>query len=249
MANYENQPRYGGAVARGVEGAIDQGLRAHMLRVYNYMTIGLVLTGAVAWAVANTALGGLFIQQVNGVYAGLTGLGWVAFIAPIGLVFWMSFGIQRMSVGTAQAVFWLYAALMGISLSPILLIYTGASVAKVFFISAAAFGGLSLWGYTTSRDLTGWGSFLFMGLIGIIIAMVVNIFLGSPAIDFAISVIGVLVFAGLTAYDTQKIKEMYYAGDDGTVAGRKAIMGALSLYLDFINLFLMLLRLFGQGRE
>jgi FtsH-binding integral membrane protein len=220
-----------------------------MLRVYNYMTIGLVLTGAVAWAVANTSLGGLFIQQVNGVYAGLTGLGWVAFIAPIGLVFWMSFGIQRMSVGTAQAVFWLYAALMGISLSPILLIYTGASVAKVFFISAAAFGGLSLWGYTTTRDLTGWGSFLFMGLIGIIIAMVVNIFLGSPAIDFAISVIGVLVFAGLTAYDTQKIKEMYYAGDDGTVAGRKAIMGALSLYLDFINLFLMLLRLFGQGRE
>jgi FtsH-binding integral membrane protein len=249
MANYENQPRYGGAVARGAEGAIDQGLRAHMLRVYNYMTIGLVLTGAVAWAVANTSLGGLFIQQVNGVYAGLTGLGWVAFIAPIGLVFWMSFGIQRMSVGTAQAVFWLYAALMGISLSPILLIYTGASVAKVFFISAAAFGGLSLWGYTTTRDLTGWGSFLFMGLIGIIIAMVVNIFLGSPAIDFAISVIGVLVFAGLTAYDTQKIKEMYYAGDDGTVAGRKAIMGALSLYLDFINLFLMLLRLFGQGRE
>jgi FtsH-binding integral membrane protein len=138
---------------------------------------------------------------------------------------------------------------MGVSLAPILLIYTGASVAKVFFISAAAFGSLSLWGYTTSRDLTGWGSFLFMGLIGIVIAMIVNIFLGSAAVDFAISVIGVLVFAGLTAYDTQKIKEMYYVGDDGTVAGRKAIMGALKLYLDFINLFLFLLRLFGNSRS
>jgi FtsH-binding integral membrane protein len=136
-----------------------------------------------------------------------------------------------------------------VALAPVLLIYTGASVAKVFFISAAAFGGLSLWGYTTSRDLTGWGSFLFMGLIGIVIAMVVNIFLGSAAVDFAVSVIGVVIFAGLTAYDTQKIKEMYYAGDDGTVAGRKAIMGALSLYLDFINLFLFLLRFFGNNRS
>jgi uncharacterized protein len=248
MANYENQPRYGGTVARGAEGAIDQGLRAHMLRVYNYMTIGLVLTGAVAWTVANTSLIELF-YTVTPQGASLSLLGWVALFAPLGMVFWLSFGIQRMSVGTAQIVFWGYAALMGVSLAPILLVYTGASVAKVFFISAAAFGALSLWGYTTTRDLTGWGSFLFMGLIGIIIAMLVNIFLASPAIDFAISIIGVLVFAGLTAYDTQKIKEMYYAADDGTVAGRKAIMGALSLYLDFINLFLMLLRLFGQSRN
>jgi len=247
MANYENQPRYGAAASRGAVGAIDEGLRAHMLRVYNYMTMGLALTGVVALAVVNTPIGQLFFQATEQGYT-LSALGWVALIAPLGLVMWMSFGIQRMSVGTAQLVFWGYAGLMGVALAPILLLYTGASVAKVFFISAATFGGLSLWGYTTSRDLTGWGSFLFMGLIGVIIAMVVNIFLASPAIDFAISVIGVLVFAGLTAYDTQKIKEMYYVGDDGTVAGRKAIMGALSLYLDFINLFLMLLRLFGNSR-
>jgi len=248
MANYENQPRYGAAVSRGAAGVIDAGLRAHMIRVYNYMMIGLVLTGAVAFAVINTPLQALFFQSTaHGVT--LSALGWVAFIAPLGLVMWLSFGIQRMSVGTAQMVFWGYAALMGVALAPILLIYTGASIARVFFISAAAFGGLSLWGYTTTRDLTGWGSFLFMGLIGIVIAMVVNIFLASPAVDFAISVIGVLVFAGLTAYDTQKIKEIYYVGDDGAVAGRKAIMGALKLYLDFINLFLFLLRFFGNSRS
>jgi FtsH-binding integral membrane protein len=248
MANYENEPRYGVAVGRGAVDVVDQGLRAHMLRVYNYMTIGLVITGLVAWATVNTPLGALFITMTATGYS-LTGLGWIAFLAPLGLVLWMSFGIQRMSVGTAQTVFWVYAALMGVSLAPILLIYTGASIAKVFFITAASFGALSLYGYTTTRDLTAYGSFLIMGLIGLIIASLVNIFLGSPAIDFAISVIGVLVFAGLTAWDTQKIKEMYYAGDDGTVAGRKAIMGALSLYLDFINLFLMLLRLFGNRNE
>jgi uncharacterized protein len=248
MANYDNQSRYGATAATGAVGVIDEGLRAHMIRVYNYMTIGLVLTGAVAWIVANTAIGTAFFAATPRGYT-LSALGWVALFAPLGLVMWMSFGIQRMSVQTAQMVFWAYAALMGVSLAPILLIYTGASVAKVFFISAAAFGSLSLWGYTTSRDLTGWGSFLFMGLIGIVIAMIVNIFLGSAAVDFAISVIGVLVFAGLTAYDTQKIKEMYYVGDDGTVAGRKAIMGALKLYLDFINLFLFLLRLFGNSRS
>jgi FtsH-binding integral membrane protein len=160
----------------------------------------------------------------------------------------LSFGINRMSTGTAQAVFWLYAAVMGVSLAPILMLYTGASVAKVFFITAATFGGMSLWGYTTRRDLSGIGSFLIMGLFGLIIAMVVNIFLASPAVDFAISIIGVLVFTGLTAFDTQKIKEMYYVGDDGTVAGRKAIMGALALYLDFINLFLFLIRILGDRR-
>jgi FtsH-binding integral membrane protein len=253
MANLDNQPglgqsRFGATVARGDAAAVDQGLRAHMLRVYNYMTIGLVLTGVVAWIVANTGIRDLFFD-FSPTGAGLSLLGWVAFIAPLGLVMWMSFGIQRMSVGTAQLVFWGYAALMGVSLAPILLLYTGASVAKVFFISAATFGGLSLYGYTTSRNLSAMGSFLMMGLIGLIIAMLVNIFLASPAIDFAISIIGVLVFAGLTAWDTQKIKEMYYVGDDGSVAGRKAIMGALSLYLDFINLFLFLLRLFGGQRN
>lgn len=245
MANYENQPRYGGAVARGADVAIDAGLRAHMLRVYNYMTIGLVLTGVAAYVVVNTNLRDLFFDfGVNG--AGLTALGWIAFIAPLPLVMVLSFGIQRMSVGTAQLVFWGYAIIMGISLSPILLLYTGASVAKTFFITAATFGSMSLWGYTTKTDLTGMGRFLIMGVIGLVIAMVVNIFLQSSAVDFAISVVGVLAFTGLTAYDTQKIKEMYTVNDDGTVAGRKAIMGALSLYLDFVNLFLMLLRLFGN---
>jgi FtsH-binding integral membrane protein len=195
--------------------------------------------------VVNTNLRDLFFDfGVNG--AGLTALGWIAFIAPLPLVMVLSFGIQRMSVGTAQLVFWGYAIIMGISLSPILLLYTGASVAKTFFITAATFGSMSLWGYTTKTDLTGMGRFLIMGVIGLVIAMVVNIFLQSSAVDFAISVVGVLAFTGLTAYDTQKIKEMYTVNDDGTVAGRKAIMGALSLYLDFVNLFLMLLRLFGN---
>jgi len=249
MANYDNQSaRYGTTVARGAEGAIDQGLRAHMLRVYNYMAIGLVVTGVTAYLVASTSLGDLFYTQTANGGFGMTGLGWVAFFAPIVLVFVLSFGVQRMSAGTAQLVFWVYAALMGISLATIFFAYTMTSITQVFFVSAATFGAMSLWGYTTKRDLTGMGSFLFMGLIGIIIASIVNIFLASSALGFAISIIGVLVFVGLTAYDTQKIKEMYYAGDDGTVAGRKAVMGALSLYLDFINLFLMLLRLFGDRR-
>jgi FtsH-binding integral membrane protein len=249
MANYDNQSaRYGSTVARGAEGVIDQGLRAHMLRVYNYMALGLVLTGVTAWAVANTSLGSLFFTTTATGGLAMTGLGWIAFLAPIGLVLVLSFGVQRMSVGTAQLVFWVYAALMGVSLATIFFAYTMASITQVFFVSAAAFGATSLWGYTTKRDLTSMGSFLFMGLIGIVIASIVNIFLGSSALGFAISIIGVLVFTGLTAYDTQKIKEMYYVGDDGSVAGRKAIMGALSLYLDFINLFLMLLRLFGDRR-
>jgi FtsH-binding integral membrane protein len=249
MANYDNQPAFGTTVARGgAAGAIDEGLRAHMLRVYNFMTIGLVLTGAVAWAVANTSLGTLFFTFTAGGGATLSMLGWVALIAPFALVLLLSFGINRMSTGTAQLIFWIYAAVMGVSLAPILMLYTGASVAKVFFITAATFGGMSLWGYTTRRDLSGMGSFLIMGLFGLIIAMLVNVFLASPAVDFAISIIGVLVFTGLTAFDTQKIKEMYYVGDDGTVAGRKAIMGALALYLDFINLFLFLIRILGDRR-
>ncbi|MCJ7597152.1 MAG: Bax inhibitor-1/YccA family protein, partial [Methyloceanibacter sp.] len=173
---------------------------------------------------------------------------WVVIFAPLALVFFLSARINSMSLGTAQISFWAFAALMGASISSIFLVYAGESIARVFFISAAAFGALSLWGYTTNKDLTGWGSFLFMGLIGVIIAMIVNLFIGSTALQFAISVIGVLVFAGLTAFDTQQIKQMYYAGDDGEVSGRKAVMGALKLYLDFINLFLLLLQLFGNRR-
>jgi FtsH-binding integral membrane protein len=249
MANYDNQPvRYGTTAAGGAAVAIDEGLRAHMVRVYNYMTIGLVLTGAVAYAVANTSFGTIFFDFSAG-GSGLSPLGWVALFAPFGLVLLLSFGIQRMSVGTAQLVFWAYAALMGVSLAPILLIYTGASVAKVFFITAGTFGAMSLYGYTTRRDLSAIGSFLIMGLIGLLIAVIVNIFLASAALDWAISIIGVAIFTGLTAWDTQKIKEQYYVGDDGSVAGRKAIMGALALYLDFINLFMFLIRILGDRRS
>jgi FtsH-binding integral membrane protein len=173
---------------------------------------------------------------------------WVVIFAPLGMVFFLSARINSMSLSAAQISFWGFAALMGLSLGSIFLVYAHASIARVFFISAASFGALSLYGYTTKRDLSAWGSFLFMGLIGIIIAMLVNLFLASSALQFAISVIGVLIFAGLTAYDTQQIKEMYYVGDDGTVAGRKAVMGALRLYLDFINLFMLLLQLFGNRR-
>ncbi len=256
MANYENQPRYGASVARGAE-AVDAGLRAHMVRVYNYMTGALVITGLVAWF-AFQAAGGEAIVYGNGQVSGLTSFGAaifspvaliVLFVGTLGLVGFISFRINRLQVGTALTLFLVYAGLLGLTLSSIFLVYSGTSIARVFFISAATFGGMSLWGYTTRRDLTGMGSFLFMGLIGIVIASVVSMFFASSALQFAIAVVGVLVFTGLTAYDTQKIKEMYYVGDDGTVAGRKAVMGALSLYLDFINLFLMLLRLFGNNRS
>jgi FtsH-binding integral membrane protein len=251
MANYENQPRFGVA-ASGAEGVVDAGLRAHMLRVYNYMTVGLVLTGIFAYGTFSLAfqeVGGRVVPTELGQTLFGSGLIWVIMLAPLGLVFFLSFAINRLSTATAQLVFWGYAALLGVSLSTIFAAYTMSSITQVFFIAAATFGAMSLWGYTTQRDLTGMGSFLFMGLIGIIIASIVNIFIGSSAIGFAVSVLGVLIFTGLTAYDTQKIKEMYYVGDDGSVAGRKAIMGALSLYLDFINLFLMMLRLFGQQRN
>jgi FtsH-binding integral membrane protein len=251
MANYENQPRYGATVGRGAVGAIDEGLRAHMIRVYNYMTIGLVLTGLTAFATYSLSfqnVGGQLQPTALGHALFGTPLMWLIVLAPLGMVFYISFRINKMSVGTAQAWFWGYAALLGVSLSFIFIAYTAASITQVFFITAATFGAMSLWGYTTKRDLSAMGSFLVMGLIGVIIAMVVNMFLASSALSFAISVIGVLIFTGLTAWDTQKIKEMYYVGDDGTVAGRKAIMGALSLYLDFINLFLFLLRLMGNSR-
>jgi len=236
--------------------AIDAGLRAYMIRVYNYMASGVALTGLVAWF-AYQAAGGSAIAISGHSITGLTGFGqaifsgplmWVLILAPLGLVMLLSFGINRLSASTALTVFFVYAGLLGLSLASIFLVYTGASITRVFFISAATFGSLSLYGYTTKRDLGPIGSFLFMGLIGIIIASLVNIFLASNALSWMISVIGVLVFAGLTAWDTQKIKEMYSPMDDGTVAGRKAGMGELSLYLDFINLFLMMLRLFGDRR-
>jgi uncharacterized protein len=245
MADYDNRAIRGSVVA----GAVDAGLRAHMLRVYNYMLVGLVLTGLTAWATADTSLRDVFFQVTANGRMGLTGLGWVALLAPLGMVFFLSFGINRMSVATAQTTFWVYAALVGIGIAPILWVYTGASVATTFFVTAATFGAMSLWGYTTKADLSGMGSFLFMGLIGIVIASVVNMFLQSAMIQWIVSIAGVLIFTGLTAYDTQWIKEMYVANDDGTVAGRKAIIGALKLYLDFLNLFLFLLRFMGVQRR
>jgi len=236
MSDYERNVAAFPGAARSV--AVDAGLRAHMIRVYNYMAAGVALTGLVAY----------FTNQLFGPTLHNSPIMWVLIFAPLGLVFFLSYKIESLSVSTARALFFVYAALLGASLSVIFAVYTDASITRVFFISAAAFGGLSLWGYTTQRDLTGMGSFLMMGLIGIIIASLVNIFLKSSGLDWIISIIGVIVFAGLTAWDTQKIKEMYSPYDDGTVGGRKAVMGALSLYLDFINLFMMMLRLFGDRR-
>lgn len=235
---------------------IDEGLRAYMLRVYNYMAIGLLVTGVVAYLVYTFSVTTDPAQSVAqyknvmltefGRLMFVSPLKWVLVFAPLALVFLFAARINSMSVSTAQGVFWAYAAMVGASIGSIFLVYTTNSIAQVFFVTAAAFAGLSAWGYVTKRDLSGWGSFLVMGVIGILIASVVNIFLKSSGLQFAVSVIGVLVFAGLTAYDTQQIKENYYVGDDGTVAGRKAIMGALSLYLNFINMFMMLLSLFGN---
>jgi hypothetical protein len=250
MSDYNTNPaaRYGTTARARVE--VDAGLRAYMLRVYNYMALGLAITGAVAL--------GTFIMAVDRSTGGamqLTDFGrlmftsplrWVVILAPLAFVFFLAFRIDRLSVAAAQTLFWVYAALVGLSLSVLFLVFTGESIVRTFFITAAAFGALSLYGYTTQRDLSGFGSFLIMGLFGIIIASLVNIFLASTMMQWIISVVGVLVFSGLTAYDTQRIKEMYFAGDAEVVAGRKAIMGALSLYLDFVNLFVMLLQLFGN---
>jgi uncharacterized protein len=241
MSDYRNTPlRSVSSTQTGAD--IDEGLRTYMLKVYNLMAIGLAITGVAAYGLATAAAGNeaLFNLIYN------TPVRWVLVLAPLAMVFFLSFRIQNMSVAAAQTTFWVYAALVGASLSTIFFVYTDASIVKTFFITAAAFGSLSLYGYTTKRDLTGMGSFLIMGLFGIIIASIVNIFLGSPALDFAVSILGVLIFAGLTAYDTQKIKEMYYEGDDDATGGRKAIMGALNLYLDFINLFMFLLRFLGN---
>ena len=238
--------------ARANAAVIDQGLRSYMLRVYNHMAVGLAITGIVAFALYNAAV------QSTDTGLALTGFGqflfvspfkYVVIFAPLAAVMFLSFRIASLSVAAAQMVFFVYAALVGASLASLGLVYAHESIARVFFITAAAFGGLSLWGYTTKRDLTGMGSFLMMGLIGLIIASIVNIFLASSAMQFVISVVGVLVFSGLTAWDTQRIKEMYYEADGADTAGRKAVMGALALYLDFINLFLMLLQLFGNRRD
>ncbi len=239
MANLDRQ-NYNAQAGSGA--LIDEGLRTHMLRVYNYMGIGLAITGAVAFFFSQWASSSQDI--FNLVY--LSPLKWLVMLSPLAFVLVLSFGINKMSFATAQLTFWAFATVMGISLSSIFFIYTDASIAKVFFITAAMFGTMSLYGYTTKRDLTAMGSFLMMGLIGIIIAMVVNMFLQSSALEFGISVLGVLIFVGLTAYDTQKIKELYEELDGSEVMGKKAIMGALTLYLDFINLFMMLLRLFGN---
>jgi FtsH-binding integral membrane protein len=231
--------------------AIDQGLRAYMIRIYNYMAMGVALTGAVSWLTFNAAVtetaGRLALTPFGqAIYSGPATI--VLFLGTLGLVLLISFRINSMQPSTAFALFMVYAAALGLMLSSIFLAYTGTSITRVFFISAASFGALSLYGYTTQRDLSPIGSFLTMGLIGLIIAMVVNMFLKSSGLDFIISAAGVLIFAGLTAWDTQKIKEMYDPMEDGTLVGRKAVMGALTLYLDFINLFLFLLRFLGDRR-
>ncbi len=232
---------------------IDEGLRSYMLRVYNYMTSGLILTGLMAYFFGKASI----VLSESGQLIGFTSLGntlfnsplkWLIMLAPLGFVFYLSARMHKMSLSKAQVTFWIYSAIMGLSLSWIFIVFTQVSIVRVFFISAATFAAMSLYGYTTKKDLTKLGGFLFMGLIGIIIASLVNIFIGSTALQFAISVIGVLVFVGLTAYDTQSIKNMYYEGDSDSVGGKKALMGALRLYLDFINLFILLLQLFGQRR-
>ena len=216
------------------------GLGDYMRSIYQYMTAGLLLTGVVAYFAATTGL----YQAIAA-----TPLIWLVLLAPLGLVMFVSFRIQKMSLATAQFTYWSYAALMGLSLAGIFMLYTGESISRVFFITAGTFGAMSLYGYTTKADLSRFGSFLFMGLIGVIIASLVNLFLHSSALQFAVSVMGVIVFVGLTAYDTQKFKAMYAVSDSHEIAGKKVVMGALTLYLDFINLFLMLLRLFGGGRR
>jgi FtsH-binding integral membrane protein len=249
MANFDQNRVQTGLGARDT--AIDQGLRSYMLSVYNYMAAGLAITGIVAWLAFNLAVtqtdGGLSLSPFGqALYT--SPLRWVVMLAPLGLVFYLSARISSMSLSAAQISFWAFAGLMGLSLSSVFLVYTGTSITQTFFVTAAAFGSLSLYGYTTKRDLSAMGSFMFMGLIGIVIASLVNLFLHSSALQFAVSVLGVVIFAGLTAWDTQRIKEVYFAGDGALVAGKKAVMGALSLYLDFINMFMFLLQFLGNRR-
>jgi len=255
MAEYGTVRRTGAGVRTA---QIDEGLRAHMNRVYGTMSVGMLITALAAWAVAGLAVSSEPTAYQIAPDQYLTSFGaaiyasplkWVIMFAPLAFVFGFSAGINRMSTATAQLVFYAFAAVMGVSLSSIFLVFTSTSIAQVFLITAIAFAALSLWGYTTKKDISGWGSFLIMGVIGLIVAMIVNIFLASSALAFAISAIGVLVFAGLTAYDTQNIKNTYLqmrAADGEAYVGKAAIMGALQLYLDFINMFVMLLSLFGN---
>lgn len=250
---------FGRAAGRVDAATVDAGLRAYMLRIYNYMSIGLAITGLAALGIYMAAVASDPSQVAYHFRdIGLTSFGyaiyfsplkWLFMLAPLIMVFALSAGINRLAPSTAQMMFWVFSALMGVSLSSIFLVYTHTSIVRVFFITAATFGALSLYGYTTRRDMTGFGSFLFMGLVGIVIASLVNLFLASSALQFAVSVIGVFVFAGLTAYDTQRLKNEYiygYASAGGDIAERAAITGALSLYLNFINLFTLLLQLLGQ---
>jgi len=247
MANWSD-PR-ATAVPRAATGAreaaFDAGLRSYMLSVYNYMASGVLLTGIVAMLFARGGQDSMAAQLF--MQGGL--LRFLVMLAPLGVVMWMSFGINRISEGTAKALFWVYAALMGLSLSSILLVYTGGSVAQAFFATAASFAALSLYGYTTKKSLSGMGTFLIMGVFGLMIAMLINMFVHSSAMDLLISAVGVLLFAGLTAYDTQRIKSGYFAVRGTAYAGKSAVMGALTLYLDFINLFLFLLRFMGNQRN
>ena len=251
MAEFETVRRAGAGVRTA---QIDEGLRAHMTKVYGLMAVAMVITGVVAYVVGTdfaraTAGEPTMLLPVGLLQAMFTSpLKWVVMFAPLAMVFALSAGIQRMSEGAAQAAFWVFSALMGLSISWIFAVFTGMSIAQVFFITAIAFAGLSLWGYTTKKDISAWGSFLIMGVIGLIVASLVNIWLASPGLSFAVSAIGVLIFAGLTAYDTQNIKNTYLqlAASDQSFLGKAAIMGALTLYLDFINLFSFLLSFLGN---
>jgi FtsH-binding integral membrane protein len=249
MANWQDPQTTGVNTAATVgvpRAARDAGLRSYMLSVYNYMASGVLLTGIVALLFANSSLINFIVDPATG---RATLFFWVALFAPLGLVLWLGYGINRMSASTAQMIFWGYAALIGVQFSSLFLVYTGASIAQAFFATSAAFLGLSLYGYTTKRDLSALGTFLIMGVVGLFVAMLINLFLRSPALNLAISAIGVLVFAGLTAYDTQKIKSVYYSvAGHGEAMAKSAVIGALNLYIDFINLFLFLLRLMGNRR-
>ncbi len=272
MSDFDrNAATYGRVTGRATSAVIDQGLRAYMLRVYNYMMLGLAITGFAALGVymlsvtadASAAArimragaevpaqirGGLFLTPV-GYAIFVSPLKWVIMLSPLALVFVISFGVERLRPATAQMLFWVFAALMGISLGSIFMVFTQTSITRVFFITAVTFGALSLWGYTTQRDISGWGSFLFMGLIGVVLGALVNLIWPNGMLTFVVSIVGVLVFAGLTAYDTQRLKNEYVYGEmDGDTAERSAILGALSLYLNFINLFTLLLQLLGQREE
>ncbi len=233
------------AGARAAE--IDEGLRAHMNKVYGTMSVGMLLTFAVAWAVGTSPALLAVFRNPETLQPNI--LGWIVMFAPLIMVFAFGAAINRLSASGAQLFFYAFASVMGLSIAWIFQAFTGMSIAQVFLVTSIAFAGLSLWGYTTKKDISGWGSFLIMGVIGLVVASIINIFLGSPAIMFAVSILGVLIFAGLTAYDTQNIKNTYLqmaSSGDQEWLGKSAIMGALSLYLNFINMFMMLLSLFGQ---